>query len=117
MVYSASPVAGLPIRVSYFLPAVCHGGERPCEADQVGGRSECFPQAQLAGAEAEIAMNKIMRCPYCVERGEFMPMIERSDGNWFACDRCGHLVLPQNPMYKCTCARCAQTVQAPTVRK
>jgi hypothetical protein len=57
-------------------------------------------------------MKNIIRCPYCVERGQFMPMSARSDGNWFVCDRCGHLMLPHNPMYKCTCALCAQPVQA-----
>jgi hypothetical protein len=40
-------------------------------------------------------MRETIRCPYGVERGQFMPMSARSDGNWFVCDRCGHLVLPR----------------------
>jgi hypothetical protein len=59
---------------------------------------------------------KIIRCPYCVERGQFMPMAERSGGDWSLCDSCGHLVVPQNPAFKCTCAHCVQIEKAPKLR-
>jgi hypothetical protein len=62
-------------------------------------------------------MTDIMLCPYCVEGGRSMPMSARSDGNWFVCDRCGHLMLPHNPMYKCTCSCCVQPVQARKIQR
>jgi hypothetical protein len=57
-------------------------------------------------------MPKIIRCPYCVEPGPFMPMSARNGGNWFVCDSCGHLALPGNPMYKCTCVHCVRIEEA-----
>jgi hypothetical protein len=62
-------------------------------------------------------MRETIRCPYGVERGQFMPMSARSDGNWFVCDRCGHLVLPESPMFKCTCAHCVHIEEAPNLRR
>ena len=72
---------------------------------------------RIIDAQAAGAMTDIMLCPYCVDSGQSMPMSARSDGNWFVCDRCGHLMLSHNPMYKCTCARCAQTVQGPKIQR
>ena len=93
-------------------------GERAYEADEVGRRSECVSRAQRTGAQAGgMSMTDIMLCPYCVDGGQSMPMSTRSDGNWFVCDRCGHLMLPHNPMYKCRCARCVPTVQAPKIQR
>ena len=57
-------------------------------------------------------MPKIIRCPYCVERGKFMPMTEHSSGEWLLCERCGHLALPKNPMFRCTCSHCVRIEKA-----
>ena len=46
------------------------------------------------------------RCPYCVEGGGFKMMIAHGGGGWFMCARCGHLALPANPQFACTCAEC-----------
>ena len=46
-----------------------------------------------------------------------MPMIERSVGDWFLCERCGHLALLRNRTFQCTCARCVQIEQPPKIRQ
>ena len=62
-------------------------------------------------------MSKVIRCPYCVEQGDFMPMTAQSSGEWLLCESCGHLALPRNPTFKCTCARCVQIEEAPRLRR
>jgi hypothetical protein len=52
-----------------------------------------------------------------VERGQFKPMSERGSGDWLICDSCGHLALPENPTFKCTCAECVGIEEEPTRRK
>ena len=52
---------------------------------------------------------KVVRCPYCVEGSAFRTMTsEGSTGkDWFICEQCGHLGQPMNPLFECTCAKCA----------
>ncbi len=47
-----------------------------------------------------------IRCPYCVEGNHFKIMTEAEGGLPMKCDRCGHLVAPKNPLFKCTCVKC-----------
>ncbi len=50
-----------------------------------------------------------MRCPYCIEGGNFKVMIGQSGAeHWYMCARCGHLTWPTNPFFKCTCAKCVE---------
>lgn len=49
---------------------------------------------------------KTVRCPYCVEKEGFRPMKVQGKGDWLICDICGHLALPSNPLFKCTCSKC-----------
>jgi hypothetical protein len=50
----------------------------------------------------------VMRCPYCVEGGNFKEMIGQGGAEpWYMCARCGHLTWPANPFFQCTCAKCA----------
>jgi hypothetical protein len=49
-----------------------------------------------------------IRCPYCVDQGEFLPMQEQPNNHWFMCERCGHLVMPENAFFKCTCRNCVK---------
>ena len=51
---------------------------------------------------------KTIRCPYCVEGGQFKAMIGRLGGEWLTCAHCGHLSKPNNPHFKCTCVKCVQ---------
>jgi hypothetical protein len=50
--------------------------------------------------------DKIVRCPYCVEDQTFKVMLRHSSGDWFVCDVCGHLAIPEDPFFQCTCAKC-----------
>lgn len=50
--------------------------------------------------------DKAIRCPYCVEDQGFKTMLRHCSGDWFACSLCGHLALPSDPFFQCTCAKC-----------
>ena len=50
----------------------------------------------------------VMRCPYCIEGGSFKVMIGQGRGDWYMCARCGHLTLPTDPVFECTCPKCVQ---------
>src|SRR6266446_231534 len=48
-----------------------------------------------------------IRCPYCVEGKSFKAMVAQGNGGeWHMCVRCGHLIVPTNSSFKCTCAKC-----------
>jgi hypothetical protein len=49
---------------------------------------------------------EIIRCPYCVDTDNFKVMAMQPAGDWYLCDRCGHLALPSNSLFHCTCAKC-----------
>src|SRR5579864_8429055 len=51
------------------------------------------------------SMNTI-RCPYCIENGAFKPMTKRGFGEWWVCEKCGHLSLPSKRLFECTCRKC-----------
>jgi hypothetical protein len=52
----------------------------------------------------------IIRCPYCVLGDEFRPMLQRP--GWFVCEVCCHTVLPDDPVFKCTCPNCLKLQRA-----
>ena len=47
-----------------------------------------------------------IRCPYCVEGGDFKVMAPRAEGEWFLCLKCGHANMPSHPSYRCNCTKC-----------
>lgn len=47
-----------------------------------------------------------LRCPYCVESGNFKLMVPQTGGDWFLCGSCGHLALPFHPAFHCLCTKC-----------
>jgi hypothetical protein len=49
---------------------------------------------------------RALRCPYCVEGGNFNIMMSWSGGDWYMCARCGHVVLPKNKLFQCPCLKC-----------
>ncbi|PYX48694.1 MAG: hypothetical protein DMG79_11235 [Acidobacteria bacterium] len=51
--------------------------------------------------------DKMVRCPYCVESGEFKVMTDAEGIEGRICGRCGHLAMPSNPLFECRCAKCA----------
>jgi hypothetical protein len=50
---------------------------------------------------------EIVRCPYCVEGGEFRPMLQRS-AQRYLCSACGHMSMPFDPRAKCSCNKCRE---------
>ena len=48
----------------------------------------------------------IIRCPYCLEDQTLRAMSRHYTGDWFICVACGHLALPANPFFQCTCGKC-----------
>lgn len=51
--------------------------------------------------------NARVRCPYCAENGKFREMIAQSNGA-MSCSNCGHVTLPHDPEYSCSCRHCGQ---------
>jgi hypothetical protein len=58
-------------------------------------------------------LEDIVRCPYCVEGGEFRPMIQRS-GEWFVCLNCSHTARLEDPYAKCPCPKCLEMTRLAT---
>jgi hypothetical protein len=54
----------------------------------------------------ELYKPEVIRCPYCVATGNFKIMAMQPAGDWYLCDQCGHLALPSNSLFHCTCAKC-----------
>jgi hypothetical protein len=83
----------------------------PCLATRLLGLAKavalrCF--SVLEGKENQKEMfDEIVRCPYCVEGGEFRPMLQRSTQR-FLCPACGHMSIPADPRAKCSCNRCRE---------
>ena len=51
-------------------------------------------------------MSDLISCPYCTEGDRFKVMNERAGGAWFRCSRCGHIVMPKERLFKCSCLKC-----------
>jgi hypothetical protein len=58
-----------------------------------------------------ISKPKNIRCPYCVEDGYFKGMVAQGGGDWYLCSACGHLALPADPLFQCTCSKCVGLIQ------
>jgi len=51
-------------------------------------------------------MPDIIRCPYCIEEGDFKVMTVRAAGRWLYCANCGHTTLSDYPAFQCECQNC-----------
>jgi hypothetical protein len=49
---------------------------------------------------------RVIRCPFCVEAGEFKTMSDVDNAEGHICARCGHMAVPSNPWFECSCAKC-----------
>jgi hypothetical protein len=49
---------------------------------------------------------KQVRCPYRVEEDGFKVMTPRD--KHLTCLRCGHVVVPDRPTYRCSCKKCRE---------
>ena len=47
----------------------------------------------------------VVRCPFCVRFDHFRAMNDVADGT-YVCTKCGHLVIPQNKDFRCSCRHC-----------
>jgi hypothetical protein len=56
---------------------------------------------------------QLVHCPYCVEDDDFRVMTARADGYWFLCSHCAHVVIPEQPQYQCSCAKCLALERPP----
>jgi hypothetical protein len=61
----------------------------------------CWTPKSRDGAK----LSKQERCPYCIERDEFRLMF-RTPRGWIACQTCGHIIIPEEPDFKCLCRKC-----------
>ena len=53
---------------------------------------------------------KVERCPYCVLGDDFRLMVQRP--GWFICENCGHIVIPDDPGFRCSCRNCPKVRRA-----
>ena len=53
---------------------------------------------------------KLVRCPYCVAGDEFRPLLHRPGS--YVCEECGHMVIPDDPDFKCPCENCLELHRA-----
>lgn len=61
-----------------------------------------FPREQNQSARG------VIRCPYCVEAGNFRVMAIPESEDRYTCNQCGHMALPSNPLFECACKKCAR---------
>ena len=55
------------------------------------------------------------QCPYCVEGAAFKDLTER-EGGCFVCNRCGHSVKRNDPVFRCLCRKCVELNSASKAR-
>jgi len=48
----------------------------------------------------------VIRCPYCVEGSGFKIMHAVAGGDWHECETCAHVVMHNDPGFRCTCENC-----------
>jgi hypothetical protein len=53
---------------------------------------------------------KVHHCPYCVLDDDFVLMVQRP--GWFICENCGHIVIPDDPGFRCSCRNCPKVRRA-----
>jgi hypothetical protein len=58
--------------------------------------------------EQNQSARSVVRCPYCVEAGNFRVMTIAESGDGHMCNQCGHMVLPSNTLFECACKKCAR---------
>jgi hypothetical protein len=68
-------------------------------------KADFMADANLRGPRARSG-ERITRCPYCVEGGEFKAMTDADSADRHLCARCGHVAIPSDPQFECSCAKC-----------
>jgi hypothetical protein len=49
-------------------------------------------------------------CPYCMLGDQNRPMLQRP--GWFICEQCGHVAIPEDPDFRCSCSNCSRVKRA-----
>jgi uncharacterized protein (DUF983 family) len=55
-------------------------------------------------------MTEQIRCPHCVAGDQFRPTLLRPE--WSICEQCGHVVIPEDRDFKCSCRKCLELSRA-----
>jgi hypothetical protein len=66
-------------------------------------------------APSKVTGEKEARCPYCVVDGDLHPMRLLSHER-LICEKCGHIVFPNDSAFRCPCQKCLQIHFSPRVR-
>ena len=66
-------------------------------------------------APSKVTWEKEARCPYCVVDGDFHPMRLLSHDR-LICEKCGHIVFPNDTAFRCPCQKCLEIHFSPRVR-
>jgi hypothetical protein len=53
---------------------------------------------------------QVLCCPYCILGDQFTPMLQRPA--WSICEKCGHVAIPEDPDFKCSCRKCLELSRA-----
>jgi hypothetical protein len=56
------------------------------------------------------------RCPYCVSETGFVGMRVLENGRRI-CEKCGHIVFPEDEAFKCPCPKCIEVEFSPKIRR
>jgi hypothetical protein len=54
--------------------------------------------------------DQIVGCPYCMLGDQREPMLQRP--GWSVCEQCGHVAIPEDPDFKCSCRNCLELRRA-----
>ncbi len=53
---------------------------------------------------------QILSCPYCMLGDQREAMLQRP--GWSVCEQCGHVAIPEDPGFKCSCRNCLKLKRA-----
>jgi hypothetical protein len=67
-------------------------------------------------APSKVTRENEARCPYCVVDGDFHPMRLLSHER-LICEKCGHIVFPNDTAFRCPCQKCLEIHFSPRVRR
>jgi uncharacterized protein (DUF983 family) len=73
-------------------------------------------QKEKAELMASATKNEVPRCPYCVSGAVFREMKVLENGRRI-CEKCGHIVFPDDRAFWCPCPKCLESRLSPTLRK
>ena len=66
-------------------------------------------------APSKVTREKESRCPYCIVDGDFHAMRLLSHER-LICEKCGHIVFPNDTAFRCPCQKCLEIHFSPRVR-